>query len=174
MADFEGYEFVIKPKKDYKNKLMRTGLKVLYVLFVLLCLVGAFLTGLIPLLALVPVFTWILIFYTWRYVNVEYEYYEESGVITFTKIYDNRARKKILSFPIRSAELIIPRANEDAERRVAEYDPKREYDFSISANDPGAYTALFVNEDNERVAVSFTVNERLKRSLKFYNRSVMR
>ena len=174
MADFEGYEFVIKPKKDYRNKLLRTGLMVSYVLFVLLCLVGAFFTGLIQLLALVPILMWILIFYTWRYVNIEYEYYEESGVITFTKIYDNRARKKIISFSIRSAEVIMPRASEETERRVAEYDPKREYDFAISPDDPEAYTALFVNEDNERVAVSFTVNERLKKSLKFYNRSAIR
>ena len=36
MADFEGYEIVVKPKKDYKNKLLRTGLKIMYVLFVLL------------------------------------------------------------------------------------------------------------------------------------------
>ena len=172
MADFEGYEIVVKPKKDYKNKLLRTGLKIMYVLFVLLCLTVAFLTGLVPLLALVPVFTWILIFYTWRYVNIEYEYYEESGVITFTKIYDNRARKKILTFAIRSAELIIPRA--EAEERVVEYDPRREYDFTISTDDPEAYTALFVNDEGEKVALSFTVSERLKKSIRFYNRTALK
>lgn len=172
MADFEGYEIVVKPKKDYKNKLLRTGLKIMYVLFVLLCLTVAFFTGLVPLLALVPVFTWILIFYTWRYVNIEYEYYEESGVITFTKIYDNRARKKILDFPIRSAERIVPRG--DAEKLVADFDPRREYDFTISPDDVEAYTALFVNEEGEKVALSFTVSERLKKSLTFYNRSAMK
>jgi hypothetical protein len=106
---------------------------------------------------------------TWRYVNVEYEYVAESGVITFSKVYDNRSRKKIAVFDIRSAEYIAPASESETLRRVTDYDPKYEYSFVTYMDDPDAYTALYVNEDKERVAVSFIAHPRLKKTLKFYN-----
>jgi hypothetical protein len=169
MEGFESYEYVIKPKRDAKNKMMRIGLVALYVAFVIAWLVFGFISGFIPLLALIPVTTWMLVFFTWRYVNVEYEYVAESGVITFSKVYDNRSRKKIAVFDIRSAEYIAPASESETLRRVTDYDPKYEYSFVTYMDDPDAYTALYVNEDKERVAVSFIAHPRLKKTLKFYN-----
>lgn len=171
MEGFDSYEYVIRPKRDAKNKILRIGLVTLYVVFVLAWLVFGFISGFIPLLALVPVTTWILIFFTWRYANVEYEYVAESGVITFSNVYDNRSRKKITMFDIRSAEYIAPASEHETLRRVADYDPKYEYSFVTSMEDPDAYTALYVNEDKERCAVSFIAHSRLKKTLKFYNSS---
>ena len=108
MADFESYEYVITPKRDLKNKLLRFALIILYVGFVIAWLVFGFVSGFIPLLALIPVTTWMLIFFTWRYVNVEYEYSVSSGVVTFTKVFDNRSKKVAAVFDIRSATLIAP------------------------------------------------------------------
>lgn len=169
--DFESYEYVVKPQKDGKNKLLKLALMGLYFLFVLAWLVFGFVSGFIPLLALVPITTWILVFFTWRYTNVEYEYYIESGIVTFSKVYDNRSRKKIAVFDIRSAELIAPAADHETKRRVADYDPKHEYFFVTRPDDPEAYTALYVNEDKERVAISFVVDPRMKKTLRFYNSS---
>ena len=171
MDCFESYEYVIKPKKDGKNKLLKAALLGLYVLFVLAWMVFGFISGFIPLLALMPITTWILVFFTWRYTNVEYEYYIESGIVTFSKVYDNRSRKKIAVFDIRSAELIAPAAEHETRRRVADYDPKYEYSFVTYPDDPEAYTALYVNEDKERVALSFIADPRMKKTLKFYNSS---
>ena len=172
MDEFEKFEFVIKPRKDGKNKMFRVLMILLYVVFVLAWLVFGFLTGFIPLLALVPVTTWILVFFTWRYVNVEYEYMEESGRIYFSKVYDNRSRKLITVFDIRSAELIAPASDHETQRRVADYDPKHEYSFVTYMEDPEAYTALYVNEEKERCAVSFIANPRILKKLKLYNFSV--
>ena len=129
MDEFERFEFVIKPRKDAKNRMLRLLLMLLYVTYVLAWLVFGFLTGFIPLLALVPITTWILVFFTWRYANVEYEYAEESGRIYFTKVYDNRSRKLITVFDIRSAEYIVSASDHETQRRVADYDPKHEYSF---------------------------------------------
>ena len=169
IMDFESYEYVVKPKKDGKNKLLKLALIGLYVIFVLAWLVFGFVSGFIPLLALVPITTWILVFFTWRYTNVEYEYVVESGIITFSKVYDNRSRKKIAVFDIRSAELIAPAAEHGTHQRVADYDPKYEYFFVTTMEDPDAYTALYVNGDKERVALSFVADPRMKKTLKFYN-----
>ena len=169
MDCFESYEYVIKPKKDGKNKMLRLALLGLYAVFVLAWLVFGFVSGFIPLLALVPITTWILVFFTWRYTNVEYEYVTESGVITFSKVYDNRSRRVAAVFDIRSAELIAPASEHETQRRVTDYDPKHEYFFVTSLDDPDAYTALYVNGDKERVAVSFIADPRMKKTLKFYN-----
>ena len=172
MEGFECYEYVIKPKKDAKNKMLRVSFILLYFVFVIGCLVFGFLTGLIPLLALVPIALWVLIFFTWRYTNVEYEYSSESGVITFTKIYNNRTRKTITQFDIRSAEYIAPAMEHETVKRVEDYDPMREYSFVSSMDDSDAYTALYVNEEKERCAISFIAYPRLKKSLRLYNAAV--
>lgn len=173
MAEFESYEYVIKPKQDIKNKLMKALLITLYVCFVIAWLVFGFISRLIPLLALIPVTTWMLIFFTWRYANVEYEYSVSSGVISFTKVYDNRSRKLAVVFDIRSAELIAPMNNYTTKKSVEDYDPKYEYSFISSQSDPDAFTALFVNENKERCAIYFIAQPKLQKSCKFYNPKAM-
>ena len=174
MGDFESYEIVIKPKKDAKNKLMRAFLILFYVAFVVGCLILGFVTAFIPLLALVPLVLWMIIFFTWRFVNVEYEYAMESGVITFTKIYNNRTRKTALAFDIRSAEHIVSATDTDLQKRIVDYDPRREYFFAASKNDVNACTALFQDEDGNKCAVTFVADDRIKRHLKMYNASALR
>ena len=169
MDGFESYEYVIKSQKGLKNKLLKAGFMMLYIIFVLLWLVFGFVSGFIPLLALVPITTWILVFFTWRYTNVAYEYFVESGVITFSSVYDNRSRKKVAVFDIRSAEYIAPMSEHETIRRVADFDPKHEYSFVSSVDSPDAYTALYVNEEKERCALSFVVNDRMKKTLRLYN-----
>ena len=174
MGDFESYEIVIKPQKDAKNKLMRAFLILFYAAFVVGCLILGFVTAFVPLLALVPLVLWIIIFFTWRFVNVEYEYAMESGVITFTKIYNNRTRKMVLAFDIRSAEYIVSATDADLQMRIVDYDPRREYFFAASKNDISAYTALFQDDDGDKCAVTFVADERIKRQLKMYNAAALR
>lgn len=174
MGDFESYEIVIKPQKDAKNKLMRAFLILFYVAFVVGCLILGFVTAFIPLLALVPLVLWIIIFFTWRFVNVEYEYLEESGVITFTKIYNNRTRRTVLVFDIRSAEHIVSATDADLQKLIVDYDPRREYFFAASKTDINAYTALFQDEDGNKCAVTFVADDRIKRHLKMYNAAALR
>ena len=174
MGDFESYEIVIKPKRDAKNRLLRAFLILFYIAFVVTCLVLGFVTAFVPLLALVPLVLWIIIFFTWRYVNVEYEYVEESGMLTFTKIYNNRTRKTALVFDIRSARYMAPATDGDMQKRIVDYDPSREYCFATSKNDINAYTALFEDGDGRKCAVTFVADDRIKRHLKMYNAPALR
>ena len=174
MADFESYEIVIKPKRDGKNSLLRVFLIAFYVAFVVGCLVLGFVTAFVPLLALVPLVLWIIIFFTWRYVNLEYEYSIESGVITFSKIYNNRSRKRCLEFDMRSAERFVFESETRMDEQIAAYDPRREYCFAASKTDPEACVALYLDEDGDKCAVIFKADERIKRYLKMYNAAAFR
>ena len=174
MSDYERYEYVIKPKKDKKNKLLRFSLVMLYILFVL----GWFGFGIwsrifLPLLALIPLSLWFLVFATWRYANVEYEYAVEMGVITFTKIYGGKSRKRILIFDIRDAEVFLPLGDSATRRALDDFDPKTEFSFAASEDAEGSFLALCTDEDDARIAISFTADDRLLRLLKIYNAKAM-
>ena len=169
MDEFENYEFAVRAPRDTKNSMLRFLLILLYAVFIVAWLVFGFLTGLIPLLALIPVTTWILVFFTWRYVNVEYEYVVQAGIITFSKVFDNRSRKKVLVFDIRSAELIAPMDNHETKRLAEDYDPKYEYSFVSNPLSPEAFTALFVNGDNEKCVLHFMATPKLQKSCRLYN-----
>ena len=174
MSDFESYEFVVTSKKDGKNSLLRVLLIMFYAFFVLGCLVFGFLTGFVPLLALVPLVLWIIIFFTWRYVKVEYEYMVESGVITFTKIYNNRTRRTVLTFDIRSAETILLANAPDTQRRIFDYDPRHEYSFASSNASLVSFVAFYKNEDDQKCALTFAADDKIKKFLKIYNAAALR
>ena len=86
MNEFNTYEFVVAQKHEGKVQLFRILAVVSYVLF--FCVVAAALILLhFPwMVAVLPIFEWILIFFTWRYRSVEFEYSMTSGNITFSYI----------------------------------------------------------------------------------------
>lgn len=174
MNDFERFEYVITPQKSKKNAMARFLLIVGYVFFIIGWLFFGLLTKIfVPLLALIPLSTWFLVFATWRYVNVEYEYVIESGTITFTKIYGGKSRKRILVFDIRDAERILPLGEAGTRRALDDFDPMREYFFAKSEDAEDSFLALCTDEDDARLAISFTAEPRLLKLLKLYNASAM-
>ena len=174
MNEFESYEYVVSPKKDGKNKLNRFLLILLYGFFILGWLVFGLATKIfVPLLALIPLTTWFLVFATWRYVNVEYEYVVESGVITFTKVYGGKSRKRILELDVRDIEAILPLGEKKTRISLDEFDPCREYFFAVSESDAESYVAVCTDEDGNRLSVTFTPDDRLYRVIRYYNSSVL-
>ena len=68
------YEYVASPRKQPIYKLKRVLMILAYVAYVVVLLIVGMTTKLlVPMLALVPLSLWIIIFFTWRYVSVEYE-----------------------------------------------------------------------------------------------------
>ena len=80
--DSPGYsEYVVAKKAEGKNLLLRILLITLYMLFALSYFL--FFTVVLPivmLIALLPLFVWMLVFFTWRYASVEIEYQMNSGI----------------------------------------------------------------------------------------------
>ena len=174
MSDFERYEYVIKPAKDKKTVLGRVLLIIGYVFFVIDWIAFGLSTKIFwPLLALIPLSLWILIFFTRRYVNVEYEYSIESGIITFSNIYGGRSRKKVMIFDIRDAERSLPLSGESTCRAVEDFGAEKEFYFAAGNDVEGSMVALCVDDDNNRLAIAFTADEKLRKLLLMYNRRAM-
>ena len=96
-------EFSVRQRREGKYLLRSAALIALYVAFGLLYFLF-FTVGPIkvtPMIALLPLFEWILVFFTWRFTDVEHEYTIASGTITFADIYASRTRKVKLEVRIR-------------------------------------------------------------------------
>ena len=175
MIDFDRYEYVVKPEKTAKNTVLKMLLIISYVLFVIAWFFfGLMLKIVVPLLAFIPITLWILIFATWRYTDVEYEYAVESGIITFSKIYGGKSRKKMLMFDIRDAEVILPLGDKGTRRVLDDFDPQQEFYFAAGENAEDSFLAICTDENDVRLAVSFTADPRLLKLLQLYKSAAMK
>ncbi len=177
MNEFLTYEFAVSQKKEGKWILARAGLILFYILYVLgVLFLGMKYSIIAPLLAFIPLSLWVIIFITWRRVAVDYEYSVTSGVLTFTKIYGNRSRRKIFEMNIRDAVRIAPLGDEDEASRGAAYRPEREFVGVSSMSAPDIYFMLFEINDRKarekrRAIFYFEATTKMLSICRFYNPS---
>ena len=179
MNEFSTYEFAVRQKSEGKWRLARIGMILFYVAFVAGWLTFGFTLSLfVPLLALIPISTWILVFITWRYVSVEYEYSITAGELTFSKIYGGRSRSKKLTLKLRDAVRIAPLEDEQEAARATAYHPEREFSAISSLRAPDIYFILFEyafreggKQQKRRAIFYFEATARALQICRFYNAS---
>lgn len=177
MNEFNTYEYVVAQKNEGKWKMRRILLIVIYILFVLALLgIGIFSRLLVPLLALTPIAVWILVFCTWRYVSLEYEYNITSGIFTLSNIYGGRSRKKLLEVPVKEFATVapynheLPETVERADEAIKRFAPKKEYVAVSSFDSPDVYYVLYTDkETEEKVIIWFEATAKALKVLRFYN-----
>ena len=148
------YEYTISEKKTPRLRLRRAGLITLYILFpiVILVIVATSKVGALfaPMCAFLAIATWMLVFFTWRYVSIEYEYTE---------------------FMIKDAEAIAPdnKANAD---KIKYFSPDKEYNCISAPGAEDAYFMTFRNEEGTKCVVRFEATSKMLGICRFYNPSV--
>ncbi|MBQ3928324.1 MAG: hypothetical protein II710_06760 [Clostridia bacterium] len=166
MAEINHFEHVVTDKLN-KSRKWQKALAILGYIFVdaalfwLLFRINPF------LIALLALTTWIMVFFTWRYLNVEYEYSIDSGILTFTKIYGNRKRKEFFSVKLKDISKIAPL--EDPYIAEAEtYAPEKSY-YGVPVLDMNdVFYALFDDEDKKRSVFYFQMTTAALKHFKFY------
>ena len=178
MSDFNSYEFVVEQAREGKWRLARLGMITLYILYAvaIAVIIGVALPGMVPLFALVPVTLWIIVYFTWRFVSVEYEYSIMSGELTFSKIYGNKSRRKQMSMRLRDASLIAPLDGDVYSAKATAYQPEREFSAISSLKAPDIYFMLFELENpktgkKERAIFYFEATAGALKCCRFYNQS---
>ncbi len=179
MNEFSTYEFAVRQRIEGKWRLARICMICFYVLFVAAWLVFGLTTQIfVPLLALIPVSTWMLVFITWRYVSVEYEYSITAGELTFCKIYGGRSRSKKLTFKLRDAVRIAPLVDEQEAAKATAYHPEREFSAISSLRADDIYFILFEyafresgKQQKRRAIFYFEATAKALQICRFYNAS---
>ncbi len=169
MNEFLTYEYSVEPQKAKMRK-KKLIFAAAYVLYTLTLLVLVLTVGMLflPLFALVPLTLLIIIFFTWRYTQPEYEYSMTSGIITFAVIYGGRSRKKVFEATIKEMEAIAPLSSVNSQK-IDDYKPERVYEGASSHDSPDTYFALFENENGERCVYYFEATGRALKILRHYN-----
>lgn len=96
MSEFDSpsyVEYEYDKKAEGKTRLFKYLLIIGYVAFVVLFFCICYITRLVPLFAVCPIVTWILIHFTWQFVSYDVYYTFEHGHITLGKIKRRKSGK---------------------------------------------------------------------------------
>ncbi len=169
------YEYVVSEKRAPAVIAKKVTLVLLYVLWAASCLiVGAWIKLILPLLAFIPISIWILVFLTWRYTQVEYEYSFFSGNLTVSRILGGRSRKRLFSLTLKELEAVYPNTEDYAER-IAALEVDRTL-FALSHPDAteGVWAALWQDEKKKKTLAWLELNEKAIKQIRFYNATAIR
>ena len=147
-------EFSYEVKSEGKIKTMRTLAVLGYVLFIAAYFLVCYITRVIPAFAVAPIFTWILIFFTWNLVKFDYYFEFKTGMLELGKITGGkkgRKKQSMLTIHVKEAKFIAPFEGEHKERLA---DAKKVYDLSSSQSSDKRIILLF-EEKGEISAVIF-------------------
>ena len=162
---------------EANNKALKTK-KLLFVVGYVLY--GAIILGLgagskifLPLMCFIPLSLWIIVWLTWRFTQVEYEYSFFSGALTVSRVLGNRTRKKLLETRIQNFSSVFA-ANEMNQSKIEAFAAENTIFAASEATAENLWVALWTDaESGKRMALYFEPNEKAIKILKYYNASAM-
>lgn len=159
----------ILPKVEGRLLLNRILMILLYVVY--LGVFTAILARINPyMIALSVVTVCILIFFTWRYVNIEYELTIHEAKLGFATIYGGLSRKELFSCRVRDLKVIAPYTGaEDTSDTFAQ-----KLVFVSRIDSPDNYYAIYESESGEKTLLVFETEEKTLKMLKYYNSEAFR
>lgn len=165
------YEYTVVRKKDGKIRRRQALLMTLYTVFCAVGLLGgASLFRLFaPLIALVPVLLWILVFFTWRWTQIEYDYAYLSGTLILCTVYGNRTRRTLAKIDLRRIHALLPARG--SEEEIARFAPERTL-YALSTPDAEQGVCLLCTEEGgQRLLLRIEVDRNAERIFRYYNAS---
>ena len=113
-------EYTVDRKPEGKNRLARVVLIFCYIAFAL-AYSGVFIAIRIPqVIAVLPVFIWIAVFFSWKRVCYSYEYRIDGGYMTVSKTVGKK-KKELCRIFVRGAIYIRPLLRQTDKCRVRDY-----------------------------------------------------
>ena len=164
--ELANYEYTVAQKNEGKWSIYRWLMLSGYVLFAAGYFIAAYLSGFIPLVAILPLLLWILVYFTFRYVKPEYKYEISEAYLKFYKIY-GKSEKETARIKICDADFIIPLEN--AIDEIQAYAPLCTYSAIPSKDSTDLYVILYKDSLGVASAFMFKATAEALKCLKFYN-----
>ena len=164
------FECVVAQKKTAALMAKKAALVIIYILWVVVWLVVGALTKLIAyLLALIPISLWVIIFFTWRYTKVQYEYSFFAGELTVSRILNDRFRKVLMTVQIRKMTAVLP-VNSESKAEIERFGAEKTVFAASDESAEGLCVAMWTDEDSgERIRLYFEPDEKSRKILRYYN-----
>lgn len=161
--------YMVTKKVEGKYKLNRILMVCAYVVIAIIyAMVFTVIIRVPALLTFLPIIIWMMTYFTWLYVNIEYEYTIVGGVLRAMEVYGMRMYRELFSVRLSQLTLIAPYNGENRDKADAAEIVHRYYCVS-SMSSPDVWFGLYENEAGEKCAVFFEVVEKTLKCLKYYN-----
>ena len=169
MNENNEFDYTVAKKPEGKYRLYRLLMIIGYVLFGLGYFIGLAIAHLYPIMAFTPLLVWILVFFTWRFVSIEYRYETVSGGIKFYTVYGGKKKKLAFDVRIKDFDEVSP-LDSDAKARISGMSFDKSYNFARSENDDtDKYFATFKDNEGKSCIVYFEATEQALKIMRFYN-----
>ena len=127
---------------------------------------ACYVSKLIPVFAVAPIFTWILVFFTWRLVSYDMYFEFSTGVLTLGRVRVRKSgakRTPFVSIPVKNAKEIAP-----FDASVSLDATEKLYDFSAS---PTSNKRIFIRfeKDGAPAVAIFEGTARIAKLLSAYS-----
>lgn len=164
------YAYVVAEKMTSKLRMKKILFIALYVLWGGGVLVGGTALQVVaPLLAFIPISLWILIWLTWRFTQVSYEYAFESGTLKVNRMLGERSRRKLAELKIRDIEKIYSKIN-DNHGKLDTFGCDNTI-FAASSEDAERLIAILWTNENKKTVLYMEADEKALKILRYYNSS---
>ncbi|MGM9636903.1 MAG: hypothetical protein ACI3YK_02850 [Eubacteriales bacterium] len=160
-------EFVVEKKVEGSYKTHRLLMILAYVA-VIGVLVGLFIKINVFLVALAPIIGWILIFFTWPFVSIEYKYTVDNSMFNGYTVYGGKREVPMFSCKVRDFTLIAPDNDKYSTEKEAFTDAKT-VSLLPTEGCPDQYFALYSSETGEKSIVYFRATGQALKAFKYYN-----
>lgn len=160
-------EYVYEKQSKGKVKLQRTLMICFYVVFVLAYFLFCYISRIIPLFAMAPIFLYILYLFTWRLVKYDCYWEFRSGELTAGTVRVGKTKKRVPVVKLRVKEaLAIGPLNSISDLGEA----KKIYDFSESPTSDKRIYVIF-EKDGVRSALLIEATAKLGKLLAAFSKN---
>lgn len=160
-------EFSVEKKVEGKYKTNRM-LMILAYIVVIGAFAGIFAFVFTPLVAIAPILGWVLIFFTWPLVSIEYKYTVDAAEFKAVTVYGGKREKPLFSCKVRDFTRIAPDNGEYEDEKQA-FGAQSTVSVLPTENCPDRYFGLYTAETGEKTIVYFRATGQALKAFKYYN-----
>lgn len=168
MNENHEFDYTVTKRPEGAYRLKRMLMIFIYIVFGGAYFFGLALAHLYPLMAFVILFEWILIFFTWKYVSIEYRYETASGGIRFYKVLGGKKKKLILEKRIKEFSCVEPYTNDVKEQLSKESFVEKHFCVRSEKDFADCFYATYDAKNGKGVIV-FEGTQAALKIFRFYN-----
>lgn len=161
MNNAQSYEKIVKASVTGKRLALRISVILSYlalaVVFLLFALNNLNFFAVILVMGAIVIFG--VVRFTWKYLQLEFEYSFSYGVLSVAKIYGKRTRRQVAEGEIKSLLMIAP-ATEENIASADRLEPEERVIAVSSESAENIWLALTGDKDEKRVLIFFEADER--------------